>query len=116
MTDGKDEREDFRIYKPTYIDPKTKERKEMANYYIQFRDHLNTRWRWPAYASERQTHKLAEWIIELVGVRRMDRDLDERQTRFVESLSDDLRAKLIKASIIHPQPTIRGGVLLAHLE
>src|SRR4051812_21584969 len=111
-----EKKEKFRIFKPTYTDRKTGQKKEAARYYIDFRDHVNARHGWPAYNSERQTRKLAERIIELVGAKRDGDKLDKKQTDFVESLPDDIRDNLIKADVVDRQQILRGHALLTHLE
>src|SRR5438874_1247379 len=93
-------KEKFRIFKPTYTDRKSGDKRTAAKFYIDFRDHVNARHGWPAYTSERQTRKLAERIIELVGAKRDGDKLDKKQTDFIDSVPDDIRVKLIETAII----------------
>jgi integrase len=108
--------DDFRIFKRTYRDRQTSELVKTDDWYIQFRDHLRVQHRWPAFASERQSRKLAEKLMELVGARRSGEPLTDKQTAFLETIPDELRDRLVAAGIIDRQSVLRGGPLLAHLE
>lgn len=106
----------YRLFKTTFTDRKTGKQKEAADYYVEFRDHLNTRHRWPAFAHRDDSDTLARRIVELVRCRRTGDPIEGRTARWLAVASSALRQKLIAAGIIDAPNVTADEPLISHLE
>ena len=106
---------DYRLFKPTYT-ARDGRQATAERFYIAFKDHLNTRRRWPAFSDEKRSRAVAEKIRQLVEHRTAGTTPDERLFKWVEAAPQNLREKLSEAGLIETGELARREPLAVHLD
>lgn len=105
----------MRVFRTTY---KTKdgESKQASKWYVEFRDHLDTVRRLPAFTDKRQSEELGRKIEKLVACRANGESPDKQLGRWLEALPDKTRQRLAKIGVLDAQNIAAGKPLSEHLD
>ena len=107
---------DFRIFKPTYTDRKSKAQRQSDTYHVAFRDHLNRRQSIAAGRREREASAVAEKIKELIEHRKNGEAPKDRLQKWFESLPEKMRRRLVEMELVEQKSIDIGMPLLFHLD
>ena len=105
----------MKVYKHTYIDKKSGERKECKRWYLSFTDKKQTRRQLPAFSDKKASERAALMIELLLSAQGfIDRDLQ----KWIEEIPVTMRNRLIKWDLIGDGKAAKnfGKSLLVHLE
>lgn len=106
----------MRVFKATYKDRKGHTR-EAAAWYVEFRDHLETVRRLPAFPSKAASEEMGRNLEKLVAYHKAsDGQTDPALTRFLAGLRARTREKLVSIGLMDPERAGAGKLLADHLE
>ncbi len=94
-----DEREPFRLFRPTYKDPRGKKH-EVAKWWIEIRDHLRTVRRFPGLSEKAATKGIARQIIRLVACRLTGEQPGPDLTRWLEQVPPNLLSRFAEIGLL----------------
>ena len=105
----------MRVFRTTY---KTKDgkSKQASKWYVEFRDHLDTVRRLPAFTDKRQSQELGRKIEKLVACRANGESPDKQLGRWLEALPAKTRQRLAKIGVLDARTVAAGKPLAAHLD
>src|SRR5580704_516032 len=106
--------EDFRIFRPTYTDKATGNRRLSPTYHIVFRDHLRRLQRLAGFPQERPTVKMAIKVRRVIEHRQDGSAIPDDLMKWMDSLDDTTRRRLSEMEIIDPAAAVRP--LVEHLD
>jgi len=106
----------FKIFKPKYTDRKTGQAVESDTYYVEFRDHVAGRQRWPISKDYKAAHRAGLRIDDLVRCRRDGDPIPAKLLSWFDVAPQDLRKRLNEAGIIDPEHVAKGEPLAVHLD
>src|SRR5262245_14303321 len=93
----------FRIFKTTYKD-KSGRTKEAAKWYVEFRDHLETVRRLPAFTSKAASEEMGRNLIKLVAYfKGSGGQVDPSLTAWLTTLPRSAREKLVAIGLLAPE-------------
>jgi integrase len=106
----------MRVFKTTYKDRKGRTR-EAAAWYVEFRDHLETVRRLPAFVSKSASEELGRNLEKLVAYHKASGgQTDPALTRFLAGLPARTRAKLVAIGLLAAEHLTVGKLLAEHLD
>jgi integrase len=108
-------RESYRLFKATYTDRATGQQAQAAAWYVEFRDHLNVRRRWPLSPTERVSRQWAEHLVTLVRNRHAGEAADPRAKRWAIGVPQ-VWEKLVAAGIVDAAAASRDEPLALHVD
>ena len=105
----------MRVFRTTY---KTRdgERREAAKWYVEFRDHLETVRRLPAFTDKKQSAELGRKVEKLVACRSNGEAPDVALGRWLEAMPERIRTKLANFGILDPRSVAAGKPLAEHID
>src|SRR5581483_10842548 len=104
------------VFKASYKDRQGQTR-ESAKWYIEFRDHLDTVRRLPAYPSKAASEELGRNLDRLVSYHKSSGgQMDPALTRFLAGLTTGTRERLVEIGLLAPERVAVGKLLSAHLD
>lgn len=106
----------MRLFKKTFLDRTTHERRESTRFYVEFRDHQHRRQRWPAFPDQRRSHSLGERLERMVLIRGGGAEMDPDTARWLETMSRKLRDRCVKIGLLDLKRLAIGKPLLVHLD
>lgn len=106
----------MRVFRRTYNDKGTGERREVARAWVEFRDHNRIVRRWPAFESEKLSARFGDRLERLVECRRNHDAPDESLLTWLDGLPADLRARMVEIGLIDTRRTAGDRPLSAHLD
>src|SRR5687767_4894384 len=89
----------MRIFRTWYTDKKTGQRRDAAKWYVEFKDHLDRRHRWPAFPDERRSYAFGAKVEKLVSVRSGGGELE--QIGLLDGQAHARRMAAVKPLIVH---------------
>src|SRR4051812_23432270 len=90
----------FRVFRTTYRDAKGKTR-EASKWYIEFRDHLDTPRRLPAFASKAASAEMGRNLVKLVDYHKATGgQTDPSLSRWLTGLPLKTREKLVSIGLL----------------
>jgi len=104
-----------RLYQATWRDSKGRKRKS-GNWYVDFRDHLETIRRMPLYSDKEASRAAAVKIEELVNAKRARTTPPPEITQWMEGLPDRIRLKLGKFGLVSSELDAASKHLSVHLD
>ncbi len=105
----------MRVFKTTYKDRKGRT-KEAAAWYVEFKDHLDTPRRLPAFTSKAASEEMGRNLEKLVAYHKASGgQTDPQLTRFLEGLQRQTRDRLVKIGLLDGQRVAVGKPLADHL-
>jgi len=105
----------MRIFQSSYKDQNGKTRKT-ARYYIEFRDHLSTIRRLPAFTDKRASEALGRQVERLTCCRAAGEQPDRAIMEWLEQTPQSLRNSLARIGLIDAERAAGGKPLKEHLE
>jgi integrase len=105
----------YSVRRPTYVDAAGNKRK-CDTLQIVFHDLYNRRRYLSGFATERETHKLADRVIQLIHNRRTGSPLSDEMRKWMESISPDFRSRLAKLGIVDEGADSVDRPLIEHLD
>src|SRR6516225_297993 len=106
----------MRVFKTTYKDRKGRT-KEAAAWYVEFRDHLETVRRLPAFVSKAASEELGRNLEKLVAYHKASGgQTDPALTRFLAGLPVRTRERLVAIGLLAPERVAVGKPLAEHLD
>ena len=105
----------MRVYRKHYVDRNGK-KQQAQKWYIDFVDHLDRRQRWAGLTDKRQTEALAKQIERLVSCRVAGERPDASLMRWLETIPQQLRKKLVKAGLVDSNQAAASKPLKRHIE
>src|SRR6516225_7398947 len=106
----------MRVFKTTYKDRKGRT-KEAAAWYVEFRDHLETVRRLPAFVSKAASEEMGRNLEKLVAYYKASGgQTDPALTRFLTDLPARTREKLVAIGLLAPERVAVSKTLAEHLE
>jgi hypothetical protein len=106
----------MRVFQSTYCDKKTGEARKTEMWYIEFRDHNRDPKRVPGFRDRKQTEAAARKIETLVASKPAGEAPDAAMTRWLETMPNQMRKKLVEFSIISSERAAAGKPLSKHIE
>ena len=105
----------MRVFKTTY---KTRDgkRRQAAKWYVEFRDHLETVRRLPAFMDKKQSEELGRKIEKLLACRANGEAPDVALSRWLESMPGRIRGKLADIGILDSRTVAAGEPLAEHVD
>jgi len=104
----------MRVFKPERRDEKGKQQ-PYRKWYVEFRDHLETVRRIPAFTDRKASEELGRKIEILVASRLAGEAPDAALTRWLETTSPKLRGKLCKIGLLDASRAAAGKPLTEHV-
>ncbi|MFH1421631.1 MAG: tyrosine-type recombinase/integrase, partial [Planctomycetota bacterium] len=104
----------MRLFKAGYKDRKGVNRKS-AKWYVEFRDHLMTVRRIPAFTDKKASEELGRKLEKLVASRLAGEAPDIAMTRWLEAVSTKLREKLCEIGLLDASRAAAGKLLTEHV-
>src|ERR1043166_2791467 len=105
----------FRVFKTTYKDKRGRT-KEAAKWYVEFKDHLDTVRRLPAFTSKAASEEMGRNLEKLVAYHRSSGgQTDPALTRFLAGLPPRTRERLVAIGLLAPESVAVGKPLSDHL-
>ena len=106
----------MRVFKTTYKDRKGRT-KEAAAWYVEFRDHLDTVRRLPAFPSKAASEEMGRNLEKLVAYHKASGgQTDPALTRFLAGLPAKTRERLVVLGLLAPERVAIGKRLADHLD
>ena len=106
----------MRIFKQSYRDKKTGELKKVANWTIEFRDHEQTKRRWPAFSDKARTNEMARKLGMLVHCRISGDMPDAGLNDWLETLPAPTRKRLGEIGLLDRRRLAANEPLSKHLD
>jgi integrase len=103
-----------RLFKTTYRD-RNGETRESAKWYCEFRDHLSTLRRWPLLENRTASEEIARKIDRLVALRMAGEQPDASLTTWLDTVTADLRQKMLDVGLLSSHRVAAGKSLAEHL-
>src|SRR5215813_4781525 len=101
----------YRLFKTSYTDRKGR-KKEAAKWYVEFRDHLDTVRRLPAFASKSASEEFGRNVVKLAAYHKgSGGQQDPALTRWVEGLPRAAREKLVSIGLLDAERAAAGKPL-----
>src|SRR5262245_13403376 len=105
----------MRVFKTTYKDRKGRT-KEASSWYVEFRDHLETVRRLPAFPSKAASEEMGRNLERLVAYHKASGgQTDPALTRFLAGLASRTREKLVAIGLLAAERVAAGKPLADHL-
>src|SRR5262245_66289608 len=105
----------FRVFKTTYKDTKGRTR-EAAKWYVEFRDHLETVRRLPAFTSKPASEELGRNLVKLVGYfKGSGGQIDPALTTWLTTLPERTRERLVEIGLLPADRAATAKPLAKHL-
>ncbi len=105
----------FRVFKTSFKNRKGK-RQEATKWYVEFRDHLETTRRLPAFASKAASEELGRNVVKLVAYHKASGgQTDPALTRWLSGLPAQTRVKLVSIGLLDPERVATSKLLADHL-
>lgn len=115
MAKHKRERQGFRLFRPTYKDH-AGNRHETAHWYVEFRDHLATVRRLPAFASKNASAELGRNLVALVSYHKATGgQVDPALTDWLGGLPQRTRDKLTEYGLLPAERSGAAKLLAEHV-
>jgi len=106
----------MRVFKTTYRDRKGRTQ-EAAAWYVEFRDHLDTVRRLPAFPSKAASEEMGRGLEKLVAYHKASGgQIDPALSRWVTTLPERTRDKLVSIGLLGAQRVAAGKPLREHLD
>jgi site-specific recombinase XerC len=106
----------FRLFKTTYKDRRG-ETREAAKWYVEFRDHLDTVRRLPAFTSKSASEEFGRNLVKLVAYHKATGgQVDPSLTRWLTGLPQSVREKLVAIGLLDAQRVAVSKCLTDHLD
>jgi len=105
----------MRVFRPTRT-TKSGQKKPYAKWYVEFRDHLESIRRLPAFTDKKQSEELGRKIERLVACRSNGESPDTALGRWLESMPPKLRDRLAAIGLLSGESVAAGKFLAAHLD
>src|SRR5262249_55008405 len=106
----------FRVFKTTYRDRKGKTR-EASRWYVEFRDHLATVRRLPAFTSKAASEEMGRNLVKLVAFYRGSGGQPAPSlTTWLSTLPQQTREKLVSLALLDRERVAVSKALADHLE
>jgi hypothetical protein len=106
----------FRLFKTTYKDAKGRTR-EASKWYAEFKDHLGTVRRLPAFTSKAASEEMGRNLVELVEYHgATGGQIDPALSRWLAALPSRTRDKLVCIGLLTAQRVAAGKPLREHLD
>ncbi len=104
----------MRVFKATYKDRKGR-RRQSAKWYVEFKDHLDTVRRFPAYTDRKASEEFGRKLERLVSCRVAKLPPDAELTRWIEGLDDKARDRLTRIGLLETHRAAASKPLTKHL-
>ncbi len=104
----------MRLFKATYRDRKGRKR-QAAKWYVEFKDHLDTVRRLPAFTDRKASDEFGRKLERLAACRASAAALDKDLNRWIETLSARTRDKLAKIGLLKSEQAGACKTLAEHL-
>ncbi len=104
----------MRVFRATYKD-KAGLKRQAAKWYVEFRDHLERIRRVPGFTDKGQTEELGRKLLKLVAARANTEAPDLSMSRWLESLPQRIRAKLVEIGLLEGRTVAATKPLVEHL-
>jgi len=105
----------MRVFKSTYRD-RTGKVREASKWYIEFKDHLETIRRLPAFTDKKLSEELGRKVEKLVAYRVNNEQPSGDLGRWIETLSPSIRQRLTEIGILDKKRLAASQSLIDHLE
>jgi integrase len=106
----------MRVFKTTYKDRKGRTQ-EAARWYVEFRDHLETVRRLPAFASKAASEEMGRNLDKLVAYHKASGgQIDPALARWITGLATATKAKLFKIGLLDRERAGAAKLLTVHLD
>ena len=105
----------MRSFRALYKDRKGRKR-ESSKWYVEFRDHLDTIRRLPAYTDRAASEEFGRKVERLAACRASSMPLDKDLTRWIEALAPSVRDRLARIGLLEAERVAASKSLLAHLD
>ena len=102
------------VFKVTYTGKDGKPR-QSGNFYVEFRDHADVVRRVPGFKGKRETETLEDRLTSLVNHKRNNELPGRDLAKWIESVDDKQRARLVKFGLLHERRQQVGRKLADHL-
>src|SRR5690242_9927087 len=107
--------EKFRLYRRAFKG-RDGESRRTENFYIDFRDHLRTRHRWPLERSEGVCQEIGRRLVRLVEFRQLGDAPPPEYFKWLDTLPQHLVERIAAANLIDAGHSARSDSLENHLE
>jgi len=104
-----------RVFKTTYRDRNGKVQ-ETSKWYVEFKDHLGTVRRVPAFTDKKLSEELGRKIEKLVGYRSVNEHPSPELGQWIEGLPASIRRKLTDIGVLDRKRLTASQTLIDHLE
>src|SRR5688572_30194880 len=106
----------MRVFRTTFKDRKGRTQ-EAAKWYLEFKDQLDTVRRLPAFTSKAASEELGRNLDKLVSYHKTSGgQTDPILTKWLTTLDNGIREKLVKIGLLESQRISMGKTLLEHLD
>ncbi len=103
------------VRRRTYRDKRTGERKVCANHTVYFRDHRDVKRELTGFADRRATEELGRRVERLAEFRAAGCGLDRELARWLESVPDRVKERLVAWGVLEPSRAAATKPLAQHL-
>jgi integrase len=106
----------FTLFRQSRTDARSGQLTHSKRWHVRLRDHLGRRQSFVAFTREQTSHAFGEKLDRLVECRRAGMPLDPDLSRWLESIDDQLRARLVKIELLDATSWQADVPLLEQLE
>lgn len=105
----------MRVFKATYRDRSGQQRKS-AKWYVEFKDHMETTRRLPAFKDRRATEEFGRKLERLAVCRTSGMASDAELSRWIEGMPTDMCDRLSRIGVLDPQRAASSKPLAEHVD